>query len=62
MSWQNIEGHDDVLGDFRHALERRRLAHAYLFVGTPGIGKRMFARTLAQTLLCENRLDSGFDP
>ena len=53
MSWHNIEGHDDVVHDFRHALERGRLAHAYLFVGPPGIGKRLFARKLAQALLCD---------
>jgi DNA polymerase-3 subunit delta' len=32
-----------------------RLAHAYLFVGPPGVGKRLFACELAKTLLCEGR-------
>ena len=62
MSWQNIEGHDEVVRSFQQALERGRLAHAYLLVGPPGVGKRLFARALAQTLLCEGRAANQFQP
>ena len=51
MSWQGIEGHDDVVERFRRALARGRLASTFLFVGPPGIGKRAFAEKLAQALL-----------
>jgi DNA polymerase-3 subunit delta' len=34
-------------------VQRGRLAHAYLFTGPPGIGKRLFADELAKALLCE---------
>lgn len=53
--WQDIEGHDDVVEQFRRALRSGRLASTFLFVGLPGVGKRTFARKLAQTLLCETR-------
>ncbi len=52
MSWQDIEGHDEVVEHFRRALVRGRLASTFLFVGPAGIGKRTFAERLAQALLC----------
>jgi DNA polymerase-3 subunit delta' len=33
-----------------------------LFAGPPGIGKRTFARKLAQALLCQNHTETDFDP
>jgi len=53
MSWQHIKGHDAVVQLFARAIERGRLAHAYLFAGPAGIGKRLFAGELAKALLCE---------
>lgn len=61
MSWRSIQGHDEILSRFRRAASANRLAHAYLFVGPSGIGKRLFARQLAKTLLCENPSGDSFD-
>jgi DNA polymerase-3 subunit delta' len=55
LSWQRIRGHDVQVEAFRRAVQRGRLAHAYLFAGPSGVGKRLFAVELAKTLLCESR-------
>ncbi|CAN5287216.1 DNA polymerase III subunit delta' [soil metagenome] len=54
MAWDRIRGHDPILKQFRTAFDRGRMAHAYLFLGPAGVGKRLFARELAKALLCEN--------
>jgi DNA polymerase-3 subunit delta' len=54
VSWQRVRGHDALVQAFDHARRRGRLAHAYLFTGPPGVGKRLFATELARALLCEN--------
>lgn len=41
----------------RNSLLKGRLAHTFLFVGPPGIGKRRFADAVAQCLLCERHED-----
>lgn len=53
MGWQRVRGHDHLIDGFRRALARGRLAHAYLFAGPAGVGKRSFATELGRALLCE---------
>lgn len=62
MAWQGIEGHDEIVEQFRQCLRAGRLASTYLFVGPPGVGKRTFAEKLAQALLCETRPPAELDP
>lgn len=58
MSWTHILGHDRWVKVFGDVVRHHRLAHAYLFLGPDGVGKRMFAQELAKTLLCEERGDA----
>jgi DNA polymerase-3 subunit delta' len=53
LGWQRICGHERLVEGFQRAFRRGRLAHAYLFTGPPGVGKRLFALELAKSLLCE---------
>jgi len=54
VSWQRVRGHDAQAEAFDQAVRRGRLAHAYLFAGPPGVGKRLFAGELAKALLCQS--------
>ena len=62
MVWQGIDGHDEVAERFRLALGAGRLASSFLFVGPPGVGKRLFAEKLAQALLCANAAEEQLTP
>jgi DNA polymerase-3 subunit delta' len=53
MIWEKIRGHSEQVDMFRRALQRNRLAHAYLFIGPDGTGKRLFANSLGWCLFCE---------
>jgi DNA polymerase-3 subunit delta' len=62
MTWHGILEHDAIVDQFRRALARGRLASTFLFVGPEGVGKRMFALKLAQSLLCERVPEAQLDP
>ena len=57
MSWGRIRGHEALVESFQRAVCRGRLAHAYLFAGPEGVGKRLFAGELAKALLCAHSTD-----
>ncbi|WP_333870829.1 DNA polymerase III subunit delta' [Desulforamulus putei] len=49
----NIIGHQEVIRTLRNSLQRNRVAHAYLFMGPPGVGKQTVAQAYAGALLCD---------
>jgi DNA polymerase-3 subunit delta' len=53
MSWDRIRGHESARKRFQSALSHGRLGQSYFLVGPEGVGKQLFARELAQALLCE---------
>jgi DNA polymerase-3 subunit delta' len=50
--WQTI-GQPEALALLKHSLQAGSLAHAYLFVGAPHIGKMTLALDLARTVNCQ---------
>ena len=62
MSWHSVRGHDRIVASLRSNLRNGRLPHAFLFVGPDGVGKRTFARKLAQALLCERNPETLLEP
>ncbi len=54
MRFDDIRGNRKVRSLLRSAIERGRVAHAYLFAGPPGVGKLDTARAMAAALNCEH--------
>ncbi len=55
MAWSDIVQQGSAVQLLRSAIEAERVAHAYLFHGPDGVGKRAVAVELARTLQCKER-------
>jgi DNA polymerase-3 subunit delta' len=57
LRFEQIYGHDKPLAILKRAMAGNRVAHAYLFYGMEGVGKRTVASVFARALNCH-----GTDP
>jgi DNA polymerase III subunit gamma/tau len=54
LRFDEVVGQEHVVRTLRNAIERDRVHHAYLFVGSRGTGKTSVAKILARSLNCVN--------
>ncbi len=59
MKFSTIEGHEKSIGILQRAIANNALAHAYLFSGQAGIGKKKTAFALAAAVNCRNARPEG---
>lgn len=52
MSFEQVIGNEEVKKYIRKNLEQNNILHSYLFLGTEGIGKLLFAKEFAKYILC----------
>ncbi|MDA8442507.1 MAG: DNA polymerase III subunit delta' [Peptococcaceae bacterium] len=55
--FSRVVGQTAAVKVLRHVLNTGKAAHAYLFTGPSGVGKRLTAAIFAQGLNCENKLN-----
>jgi DNA polymerase III subunit delta' len=59
MLLSDISGQEVAIAVLRNALARDRLAHAYLFIGPAGVGKKQTALALAHAVQCRESSKDG---
>jgi DNA polymerase-3 subunit gamma/tau len=59
--FEEVVGQSHVTRTLQNAIKQNKLAHAYLFTGTRGVGKTSIARLFAKAIRCENR-KADFNP
>lgn len=52
---EELIGNDKVKETLQTMIKNQKVAHSYLFSGIEGIGKTLFAREFAKTILCEEQ-------
>ena len=62
QTFSEVVGQDHITRTLTNAIESGRIHHAFLFIGSRGIGKTTTARILAKALNCKNAEAPTVDP
>ncbi|WP_428940012.1 DNA polymerase III subunit gamma/tau [Fontivita pretiosa] len=61
-TFDEVVGQSHVAQTLKRAIQTGRIAHAYLFCGTRGVGKTSMARILAKALNCQKSASATTEP
>lgn len=57
MSFENLIGNDKIKETLNKSIKANTVMHSYMFIGTSGIGKTLFAKEFVKMILCQSGED-----